>query len=137
MRTLIYAATFSALMAAADPAAAAAQDRVRLVSRPEGQCQAMANAGVEDVRLVSATWERPGPGWAPTPAVDNPPVPLQGSDRPFCRLQGVIEQEIEFELWLPSANDWNGRFLGAGVGGDAGRLNLSDMRRGAGRGFAS
>lgn len=135
MRPLIYVAALSALMAAMVPTSAAAQ--ASAVSTLEAQCRAMTQAVVDDVRIVSATWEQPGPGWAPTPAVDNQPVPLQGPERPFCRLQGVIEQEIEFELWLPSANDWNGRFLGAGVGGDAGRLNLADMRRGAGRGFAS
>lgn len=141
MRPLIYAAALSTLMAAAIPTTAAAQNATPAASTPaltpEAQCRAMTHAVVDDVRIISATWEQPGPGWAPTPAVDNQPVPLPGSDRPFCRVQGVIEQEIEFELWLPSANDWNGRFLGAGVGGDAGRLNLTDMRRGAGRGFAA
>ena len=41
--------------------------------------------------------------------------------RPFCRVEGRIEGNIGFELWLPDG--WNGRLLGAGVGGDAGVFN--------------
>lgn len=42
-------------------------------------------------------------------------------DVPFCRVEGRLEGTIGFELWLPMA--WNGRLLGAGVGGDAGVFN--------------
>ncbi|RYD91860.1 MAG: tannase/feruloyl esterase family alpha/beta hydrolase, partial [Sphingomonadales bacterium] len=42
---------------------------------------------------------------------------------------------IGFELWLPT--DWNGRLLGAGVGGDAGVFNYSDMSRRVEQGFAT
>lgn len=55
---------------------------------------------------------------------------------PFCRVQGVIETEIGFELWLPAKTVWNGKFLGAGVGGDAGTFNYSDLPRGLLRGYA-
>jgi feruloyl esterase len=40
-----------------------------------------------------------------------------------------------FELWLPL--EWNGRLLGAGVGGDAGVFNLADLSRRANEGFAA
>ncbi len=52
-------------------------------------------------------------------------------------MQGVIETEVGFELWLPLARAWNGKFLGAGVGGDAGAFNLRDLPRGVARGYAS
>jgi feruloyl esterase len=55
----------------------------------------------------------------------------------FCRIEGIIEQEIGFELWLPPASQWNGKFLAAGVGGEAGKLNYADMARGVRRGYAS
>jgi feruloyl esterase len=55
----------------------------------------------------------------------------------FCRVQGVIEKEIGFELWLPQAEAWNGKFLGAGVGGDAGVFNYEDLARGVDRGYAA
>ncbi|MEG3179621.1 tannase/feruloyl esterase family alpha/beta hydrolase [Sphingomonas sp. LT1P40] len=54
---------------------------------------------------------------------------------PFCRVEGRIEGNIGFELWLPF--DWNGRLLGAGVGGDAGVYNYTDMSRRIGEGFAT
>lgn len=54
---------------------------------------------------------------------------------PFCRVEGVIEGNIGFELWLPES--WNGRLLGAGVGGDAGVFNYIDMSRRIAEGFAT
>lgn len=53
----------------------------------------------------------------------------------FCRVEGRIEGTIGFELWLPV--QWNGRLLGAGVGGDAGVFNYLDMSLRAGQGFAT
>lgn len=53
----------------------------------------------------------------------------------FCRVEGRIEGNIGFELWLPLA--WNGRLLGAGVGGDAGVFNYIDMSLRVGQGFAT
>ncbi|MCX7282836.1 MAG: tannase/feruloyl esterase family alpha/beta hydrolase [Novosphingobium sp.] len=53
----------------------------------------------------------------------------------FCRVEGRIEGTIGFELWLPIA--WNGRLLGAGVGGDAGVFNYIDMSLRVGQGFAT
>lgn len=55
--------------------------------------------------------------------------------QPFCRVEGTIEGNIGFELWLPA--DWNGRLLGAGVGGDAGIYNYVDMSRRIREGFAT
>ena len=57
--------------------------------------------------------------------------------RPFCRIEGVIETEIGFELWLPERADWNRRFLGAGVGGQAGSIAVRDLARGIERGYAA
>jgi feruloyl esterase len=54
-----------------------------------------------------------------------------------CRVEGVLEQQIGFELWLPQPSKWNGRLLGAGVGGSAGTFNYSDMTRGVNAGFAA
>ena len=57
--------------------------------------------------------------------------------RPFCRVEAIIEQEIGFELWLPDSTAWNGRFLGAGVGGQAGSVAVQDLARGIERGYAA
>lgn len=57
--------------------------------------------------------------------------------RPVCRVQGVIEKEIGFELWLPEPVAWNGRFLGAGVGGQAGQVATAELARASARGYAA
>lgn len=56
---------------------------------------------------------------------------------PFCRVEGRIRSIIGFELWLPDRANWSGRFLAAGVGGEAGTFNYADMARGVRRGFAA
>ena len=55
----------------------------------------------------------------------------------FCRVEGVIEKEIGFELWLPAREHWNRRLLVGGVGGQAGTFNYRELERGVRRGYAS
>lgn len=64
-------------------------------------------------------------------------LPGYRATRPFCRIEGVIETEIGFELWLPERSAWNRRFLGAGVGGQAGSIAVRDLARGIERGYAA
>ena len=48
-------------------------------------------------------------------------VELKG---PLCRVRGVItptaDSNINFEVWLPPAGSWNGKYEGIGNGGFAG-----------------
>lgn len=59
-----------------------------------------------------------------------PPVPVSPSV-PFCRVQGTIkpttDSDIRFELWLPSASAWNGKYQGVGNGGFAGFITYTPM----------
>ena len=84
------------------------------------------------VTIVQATMVTPAPVWSPVTTGFYKPVPVQV---PLCRVEGTIEGNIGFELWLPT--DWNGRLLGAGVGGDAGVFNYADMSRRIAQGFAT
>lgn len=93
-------------------------------------CALLAGAHADGVVVTSAT-----------PVIDadwRPQVegPYQSDhvDARLCRVEGTIEHNIGFELWLPEA--WNGRLLGAGVGGDAGVYNYTDMSRRVSEGFA-
>ena len=43
-------------------------------------------------------------------------------DPAHCRVRGTIDAEIRFELLLPAAADWNGRFLMGGGGGYVGTV---------------
>ena len=93
-------------------------------------CALLMGAHADHVRVSSAAAIEPG-----TPVATESsyrPVPLEVQ---LCRVQGTIEGTIGFELWLPL--EWNGRLLGAGVGGDAGVFNLADLSRRANEGFAA
>ena len=50
---------------------------------------------------------------------------------PFCRVQGAIkasaDSDIKFEVWLPPAKAWNGKYEGVGNGGFAGSLIYSPI----------
>lgn len=72
-------------------------------------------------------------------AASPPWTPSRGAavNNAICRVEGVIEQQIGFELWLPAPDKWNERLLGAGVGGSAGTFNYSDMASGVNAGYAA
>lgn len=99
-------------------------------------CAEMSKAIVADVRIVGASPVKPDPIWKSPPnfTTGNQPVDVKAA---FCRVEGVIEKEIAFELWLPPRDAWNKRYLGLGNGGDAGFINYQDLSRGVSRGFAS
>lgn len=95
-------------------------------------CAALAGPAPDGVIVVQATMVTPAPDWLPVTTSFYKPQPVTV---PMCRVEGTIEGNIGFELWLPAA--WNGRLLGAGVGGDAGVFNYSDMSRRVEQGFAT
>ena len=98
------------------------------------ECTALEKTGVEDVTITAVTAEQPGAAWARGERGVRTPLAVT---RGFCRVQGRIEERIAFELWLPRKQDWNGKFLGAGVGGAAGTFNFNDLPRGINRGYAA
>jgi feruloyl esterase len=103
---------------------------------PAQDCAALAANPPADVRITRAALEPAGDAWAAgQPQMGRrAPTPVKAG---FCRVQGVIEKEIAFELWLPLKGAWNGKFLGAGVGADAGTFNFQDLPRGVNRGYAA
>jgi feruloyl esterase len=60
---------------------------------------------------------------------------------PFCRAIGVAtptsDSHIGFEVWLPPAAGWNGKFRGEGSGGSAGALSPGPMREALLAGYAT
>lgn len=64
-----------------------------------------------------------GPDWkSPKSAHGEVSVPVN-----FCRVAGVIDPAINFEVWLPLPEKWNGRFNGVGNGALAGGINYPAM----------
>lgn len=59
----------------------------------------------------------------------------------FCRVRGVATpvagSRIGFEVWLPEAAHWNGKFLQAGNGGLAGAVPVPGLFDGLRRGYAT
>jgi hypothetical protein len=77
-----------------------------------------------------------------------PPFSVMGKDPPapvtvnaaFCRVQGTIkpspDSDIQFEVWLPPATAWNGKYEGVGNGGFAGSMIYNSMDWGLEAGYA-
>src|SRR5436305_9552946 len=120
IRTLFLAAASALALA---PAAVHAQ------TADAASCEALARLSLPDLHVTAAAVVGGQDRWSPEPG--SPPIAVKA---PFCRVQGVIETEIGFELWLPQRAKWNGKFLGTGVGGDAGAFNFRDTPRGVARG---
>jgi feruloyl esterase len=98
-------------------------------------CSALTGERIGQVQIERATPVNPAAaGWQPETTSFYKPVPVHV---PLCRIEGRIEGNIGFELWLPDSDRWNGRMLGAGVGGDAGVFNYADMSRRIAQGFAT
>lgn len=93
-------------------------------------CQSFVNVNLPDVRVTRSTHV--------LAANRETGLPAQGSVRfPFCRVEGEIEGDIGFELWLPESARWNQRLLSGGVGGQAGTFNYPTLLRGVNRGYVS
>jgi len=93
-------------------------------------CDGVAGIAVPDLRIVKATPVAAGSGFAA------PDARAGKVEVGFCRIEGVIEKEIGFELWLPLKKEWNGHLLTGGVGGQAGSFNYRELARGVSRGYA-
>lgn len=65
---------------------------------------------------------------------------LERSLPEYCRVTAVAhpvpDSEIKIEVWLPEADDWNGRFLGTGNGGYSGAMSITEMEAGLRQGYA-
>jgi feruloyl esterase len=60
---------------------------------------------------------------------------------PFCRVEATArptsDSEIKFEVWIPPAEAWNGKFEGVGNGGYSGAIAYAAMAAGLRRGYAT
>jgi feruloyl esterase len=56
-------------------------------------------------------------------------APAQRPARAYCRVEARIEGNVGFLAWLPLREDWNGRMLGNGNGGDGGSFAVGGIAR--------
>ena len=58
----------------------------------------------------------------------------------FCRVEATArptsDSDIRFEVWIPPAEAWNGKFEGVGNGGYSGAIGYAAMATGLRRGYA-
>lgn len=101
----------------------------------QSACERLGSLELRDTVIHAATPITPSPVWT----IENDTL-SRGAVRvaqPFCRVQGRIEKEIEFEVWLPTEAEWNRKHLGVGNGGYAGFINYSGLAHGLHRGYAT
>lgn len=98
-------------------------------------CESLKAEKMDHVTIVAATGIDP----SPTYVIENDALSRSSIavTTPFCRIQGRIETEIEFEVWLPPAKKWNGKHLGVGNGGYAGFINYGALAHGLNRNYVT
>ena len=88
-----------------------------------GDCGSLTHAAVKDGSVTSAEAVA---ATAATPA--------------YCKVAVTLKPEpgsnIRIELWLPAKDRWNGKFLGTGNGGAAGRISTAALQAGLAKGYA-
>lgn len=90
-------------------------------------CEQLKNLALPNTRIVAAI---PVPAGSFTIPGQTAPTQVVA----FCRVEGVVWPEVNFEVWLPA--NWNRKFLGLGNGGLAGTITYSGMPGSIASGYA-
>jgi len=97
-------------------------------------CANLAALTIPGVSVRSAAAVAAGP-FTPPGARQDMTVPA------FCRVEAVArptsDSEIKFEVWIPQAEAWNGKFEGVGNGGYSGAIGYPAMAAALRRGYAT
>ena len=107
-------------------------------------CSSLAALTIPNVTIRSAEAVAAGPftpRGVPEPATGQLPRPSATITLPaFCRVEATArpttDSEIKFEVWIPPADAWNGKFEGVGNGGYSGAIVYPAMALGLRRGYA-
>jgi feruloyl esterase len=98
-------------------------------------CESLATIALPNTTITIAEARPPGeftPAGATRPIVNLPA---------FCRVAGSIkpssDSDIRFEVWLPVASSWNGKFQGIGNGGYAGAISFAGLADAVRNGYAT
>jgi feruloyl esterase len=104
----------------------------------EQTCEALKNLKLEDATVVEASSHETAPLELPAaPPLKLPPFTVPG----HCEVKVVArpssDSEITFLLWLPSRDEWNGKYMQNGSGGWAGVILPIQLVPALKRGYAS
>jgi feruloyl esterase len=94
-------------------------------------CQALAGKTIASgVSVTSAEYNASGASFGRTKV-----------SLPFCRIVGVAaptsDSHIGFEIWLPPASSWNGKYQQEGSGGSSGSIGTASMLEPLEAGYAT
>ena len=103
-------------------------------------CEALKNLKLEGATIVSATSQEPSPLEIKLPPIIPFHVPEVTIPR-HCEVRGIArptsDSEINFVLWLPPSESWNGKYMQLGNGGWAGTLSTDGFVAPLLRGYAA
>ncbi len=105
---------------------------IALASAPASarSCESLARLALPETTITLAESHAAGPFTPP-----GSPTPLQLPA--FCRVAGVVQPAVRFEVWLPAAAAWNKKFQGVGNGGLAGTIGYGALADGLTRNYAT
>src|SRR6185436_15234510 len=96
-------------------------------------CANLAALTIPNITIKSSNAIPAGP-FAPTSAATPMTLPA------FCRVEATArptsDSDIKFEVWIPPAEAWNGKFQGVGNGGYSGAIGYAAMATALRRGYA-
>ena len=91
-------------------------------------CEQLKSLALPNTRITAATA-------IPAGAFTIPGQTTPTQVKAFCRVEGVVWPEVNFEVWLPA--EWNRKFLGLGNGGLAGTISYAAIAGGMRDGYAA
>jgi feruloyl esterase len=102
-------------------------------------CEGLASLSLPNTTITKA--ELVAPGGFEVPGL---PPAQQGGFRQlpgFCRVAATVrptpDSEIKMEVWMPSRERWNGKFMGVGNGGWSGSIVYPALSVAVNRGYAA
>ena len=126
LKTSVCIAALLPVMAASSQAAKSAPGQGDAV-----RCAALAGKAIAPNTVIQSAGFLPDGGTVGSTKVETP----------FCRVIGLStptsDSHIGFEVWLPPAARWNGKFRGEGSGGSAGAISPGPMREALAMGYAT
>ncbi|HEV2196178.1 MAG TPA: tannase/feruloyl esterase family alpha/beta hydrolase, partial [Candidatus Acidoferrum sp.] len=111
-------------------------------SAAQQSCDSLTSLRIPNATVTSATAINPPPDLV----IPIPPGPIgPGRDlhisQPFCRVIAfsapTSDSHISFEVWLPAAGSWNGKFEAVGNGGFIGQFGYQELETALKRGYAT
>ncbi len=109
------------------------------------KCTALLNLELDDTVITAAGVTSPSSAPEEISTLAGKPNVFGTStitlSKPFCRvtatIKSTVKSNIKIEVWLPSPDQWNGKYLGTGNGGAAGRMLYTYLASGLERGYAT